>query len=236
MTRIERISEIIEAVRSFRFCGPSDDLDEQTAVTAGYRSLLVELQRLAAPFLSEHKRHPLVSIDVEINNMFSVYEADAELKASLYDIEEALIQHEKSGFNSLVTTDWFVNSQVIERLRSVDQTRFKTVFLVRLCEEINSCFSHGNIVCTALVMRTVLNHIPPVFGRNSFKEVVESGPRSTKSIFRHLEDGLRKIADSLGHGTISSTPLYPSASQVEPYKPQFEVLLNTVYQRIQDSR
>ena len=207
MTRIERITEIIDAVRSFRFCGPSDDLDEQTAVTAGYRSLLVELQRLAAPLLSESKRSPLVSIDVEINNIFSVYEADAELKASLYDIEEALIHYDTRGSHSLVTTGYFINSHIVERLRSVGQTRFKTAFLVRLCEEINLCFVHGNIVCTALLMRTVLNHVPPVFGHNSFKEVVESRPRSIKGIFRHLEDGLRKIADSLGHGTISSTPL-----------------------------
>jgi len=40
MTKAQRISEIIELLRDFRFCGPSDDPDKQTAVTAGYRHLV----------------------------------------------------------------------------------------------------------------------------------------------------------------------------------------------------
>ena len=48
MTKVERILETIELVRKFRLCGPSDDPDEQTAVTARFRHLVVQLQRLAA--------------------------------------------------------------------------------------------------------------------------------------------------------------------------------------------
>lgn len=232
MNRIERITEIIESVRNFRFCGPGDDPDEQTAVTVGYRYLLVELQRLAAPLLSEPKKKLMASLSVEFNDIFSVYEADAELRVLLYDIEEALDRSDDSSLISVSNTLYMIDTAVIERLSTVQSERFGTEFLVRLCKEINSSFSHDNIVATALTMRTVLNHVPPVFGYNRFQEVAAHSERSDKDSFTHLEDGLRKIADSLAHRTISNTSLYPSAAQVEPYKPQFEMLLNKVYDRL----
>lgn len=225
MTKVERISNIIESVRNFRFCGPSDDPDEQTAVTAGFRHLVIQLQRLAAPLLPEPEKQRLNSIEVEYNDIFSVYDANAEIESLLYDIEDAL---DRADISSVATASHIVQSTVIDRLQEVSSQRFDTAFLVRLCREINSCYAHGNIVATALTMRTVLNYVPPVFDQRTFREVAAHSERSHKEMFVHLEDGLRKIADCLGHGTIATSILYPSASQVEPYKPQFEVLLNKV--------
>lgn len=34
----EVITDLIEGARRFRFCGPSDDPDEQTAVAVGHRA------------------------------------------------------------------------------------------------------------------------------------------------------------------------------------------------------
>jgi hypothetical protein len=45
--RKEIIADLIESARNFRFCGPSDDPDEQTAVTAGYRHLVIQFKRAA---------------------------------------------------------------------------------------------------------------------------------------------------------------------------------------------
>ena len=86
----ELIEEAIDEVRRFRFCGPSDDLDAQTAVTLGYRHLVVQLQRLASPLLSKQAADRLMSIDVETNNLFSAFEASDEIQALLPDIEDAL--------------------------------------------------------------------------------------------------------------------------------------------------
>jgi hypothetical protein len=55
-TKKELITSAIGDVRKFRFCGPSDDPDEQTAVTLGFRHLVIQLKRLAAPLLpAAHK-------------------------------------------------------------------------------------------------------------------------------------------------------------------------------------
>src|SRR5438128_1986588 len=86
----EIITNILAQVRSFRFCGPSDDLDEQTAVTLGYPHLLIQLKRLAGPILSEDLAARLNALDVEVNNLYSAFEASAELDALLPDIEGAL--------------------------------------------------------------------------------------------------------------------------------------------------
>lgn len=70
----------------FSLCGPSDDPDEQTAVTSDYRHLLVQLQRLASPILPEAAAFQLNSLDIEINNLYSAFEAHAEIDALLPDI------------------------------------------------------------------------------------------------------------------------------------------------------
>ena len=85
-------------------------------------------------------------------------------------------------------------------------------------------------------MRTILNHVPPVFGCRTFEQVAANSGKSLKESFAHLEAGLRKIADFHAHRTITDSEFYPSATQVEPFKPQFEVLLQQVTARIRKAR
>lgn len=86
----ELIMRLIKDAREFRFCGPSDDPDEQTAVTVGYHHLIVQLKRLASPILSEAAAARLNSIEVEFDNVYSAYEARAEIDALLPEVESAL--------------------------------------------------------------------------------------------------------------------------------------------------
>ena len=90
----ELIEEAINELRRFPFCGPTDDLDAQTAVTLGYRHLVVQLKRLASPLLSKQTADRLMSIDVEPNNIISAYEASDEIQALLPDIEDELEAHQ----------------------------------------------------------------------------------------------------------------------------------------------
>ena len=96
-TKQQRIRETIDHHRSFKFCGPSDDLDEITAVTLGYRHLVVQLQRLASPILPEPAASLLNSLEVEVDNLYSAFEARAEIEAIILDIEEALALRTSSG-------------------------------------------------------------------------------------------------------------------------------------------
>ncbi len=86
----ERILKIINDIRGFLFCGPSDDPDAQTAMCVGYNYLLIQLKRTASPFVPQSIVESLNNIEVEMNNIFSVYEASAEIDALLPDIEQII--------------------------------------------------------------------------------------------------------------------------------------------------
>jgi len=102
-----------------------------------------------------------------------------------------------------------------------------------MCREINSSYAHGNILATLLLMRTVLNHVPSVFGHETFEQVAaHTGGKSLKISFDHLETGLRNVADFHAHRRITSLELYPSVAQVEPFKPDFEQLLHEVVKHV----
>lgn len=86
----DMIANTIADIRKFRFCSPSDDPEEHTAVTLGYRYLLIQLQRWAAPILPAPLASRLNALSVEVNNVYSAFDADAELNALLPDIEGVL--------------------------------------------------------------------------------------------------------------------------------------------------
>jgi hypothetical protein len=231
VSKKDRLAALIKEARVFRFCGPSEDPEEQTAVTTGYRYLLVQLKRLAGPLLPEAEATRLNSIEVSIDDIYSAYDARAEVDALLPDIEAALQRADDSAF-SVGGNAWIIDPGLIERLAGAQSPELDFGFLVRMCREINSCFAHGNIVATALLMRAVLNYVPPIFGHETFPQVVANIGRTLKGSFDHLENGLRKIADFHTHRRIGPAELYPSAAQVEPFKPQFELLLQQVVTRV----
>lgn len=224
--------EMIHAARNFRFCGPSDDPDEQFAVTTGYRYVLVQIQRLATPLLPEAEASRLNAIAVDVDSVYSAYDARAELDALLPDIEAALERADESALD-VGGSAWFIDPALIDQLSTATSPDLDVTFLVRMCREINSCFAHGNLVATTLLMRAVLNYVPPLFAQESFPQVVAHIGRSLKDSFDHLEKGLRKIADFHTHRRIAATEFYPSPAQVEPFKPQFELLLQQVVVRMQ---
>lgn len=86
----EIVANTLAEIRAFRFCGPSDDPDEQTAVTLAFRHLVIQLQRILAPVLPDAIASRLNALDVEVNNLYSAFEASSELEALLPDIETSL--------------------------------------------------------------------------------------------------------------------------------------------------
>jgi len=162
-----------------------------------------------------------------MDNLYSAYDAKAELDALIPDIEAALKFSDYAGA-STVAKMWIVESGIIVRLAEKKSNVVDVGTLVKMCREINSSYAHGNILATVLLMRTVLNHIPPIFGHDNFAQVVANAGKSLKESFEHLENGLRKVADFHAHRKITASESYPSVAQVEPYRPQFELLLQQV--------
>jgi hypothetical protein len=228
--RKEVVAELIESARRFRFCGPSDDPDEQTAVTSGYRYLVTQFKRLAAPVLATPSASRLNSIEVEIDNLYSAYDARAELDALLPEIETALDRLDDDGDLPVPDASTVIAESRLVELRSIVSPDFDFRKLVRLCEEINSAYALQSYYATAMLIRGLLDHVAPVFGFKTFSEVANNyagGGRSFKETMHHLENAARKIGDAHLHIPIRKSETLPTAQQVNCGQ-QLDVLLSEI--------
>jgi len=120
----------------------------------------------------------------------------------------------------------FVDSDRIEELRGIIFPQFDLTKLVRLCEELNSCYANGCYFAVAMLTRAVLDHVPPVFRFEKFSEVANSysGTRSFKQSMKHLDSSLRNIADAHLHVRIRDAETLPTKTQVN-FSNDLDVLL-----------
>jgi hypothetical protein len=105
----------------------------------------------------------------------------------------------------------------IEQLRRITCSQFDLEKLIRLCEEINAVYAAGCYFATAMLIRGVLDHIPPLFGLKTFNEVANNysgGGKSFKDHMEHLHNASRKIADSYLHMPVRQSETLPTPQQV----------------------
>jgi hypothetical protein len=110
-------------------------------------------------------------------------------------------------------------------LRALSSTKFDFQKLIRFCEELNTCYSNGCLLATAVLTRALLDHVPPIFGQSTFAQVVGGyGSKTFKESMLHLEDGARNVADEHLHRTIRKRETLPTPQQVH-FAPMLDVLL-----------
>lgn len=105
--RKNRIRELLEEIRKFRMCGPSDDPDEITSITQSMRYLAIQIRQTATPLLPESLVTQISRIDVKINDLDSAYNAKAELDALSFDIELILnaTSEDQMPANEIISPD-----------------------------------------------------------------------------------------------------------------------------------
>lgn len=143
---------------------------------------------------------------------------------------EAELQVGLTGSNSRPESgEGFVDPERLSQLRSAKAAEYDLSRLVRLCEEIDVVFSQGCYHAVAMLTRSILDHVPPIFGVKSFSEVANnySGGRSFKEIAQHLENSSRKIADAHLHTKIRNTESLPTRTQVDE-RQRMDVVLSEV--------
>lgn len=118
----------------------------------------------------------------------------------------------------------------LEELRGLASPDFDFKKLIRLCEELNINSREECHFGTAMLTRGILDHVPPLFGHLTFKEVANNyagGGRSFKDSMQHLESGARKIADAHLHTPIRKSETLPAPQQVN-FAPYLDVLLSEI--------
>ena len=127
-----------------------------------------------------------------------------------------------SGKNRL-----YIEIKNIELLRHASG-KYDIGRVIRYCEEINSSYSHKNFMSVILLIRSLLNHIPPLFGFNNFESFVSNSEKSVKQVLSPLQDEVRKIADYYTHSMITASTPLPTIAVLEPYRSSLEFLLHRI--------
>ncbi len=98
--------------------------------------------------------------------------------------------------------------------------------LIQMLLELDQASSAGNCISVILLVRAILDHVPPIFGLNTFPEVTNNykGTKSFKDSMLHLENSSRKIADAHLHTRIRDKESLPNGTQVN-FSNDLDVLL-----------
>jgi hypothetical protein len=134
----------------------------------------------------------------------------------------ALVQNEaklhgRKEIKLQTTSRAYVDPDRINELKGISDDQFDFAKLIRICEEINICFAGECYLAIIMLIRSMLDHVPPIFKCRSFAEVANnySGARSFKEAMQHLEVSSRKIADYYLHGQIRPSESLPNVTQID---------------------
>ena len=212
-------------------CGPSDDPDMQYAYAAGFYDIasrfVAAIKRVGDPDLSEM----VASLDMSS----SAFIADAhELRRNLFVVIDALKEcaEDPSYASTAAANGAFLDNDVLLKLKAVENPRLDPRKLVKMCEELNDAYARANYISAVLLLRAIINHVPPIFGAETFSAVVAQSGRSVRSILSRLNEDARPIADLHTHVLMQRTEHLPTRNQIEPYKASFEVLIHEVLSRL----
>jgi hypothetical protein len=120
----------------------------------------------------------------------------------------------------------YVAPSRIDELRAIRNKNFDLARLIRLCEELNSTWTQDSHHATAMLVRAIMDHVPPIFGAATFAAVANNytGSKSFKETMAGLDSAARKIGDAHLHTQIRPKEVLPTATQVN-FSQTLDVLL-----------
>jgi hypothetical protein len=143
----------------------------------------------------------------------------------LNGIEETFVKGRGGEIKQAKDEIMFVDLVRIEELRAINSSLFDLGKLIKLCEELNVSYANTCYLVVPMLMRAILDHVPPIFGFQTFNEVANQyGGKSFKKSMQHLQNSLRNIADSYLHLPIRKKETLPTRVQVN-FSNDLDVLL-----------
>ncbi len=141
-------------------------------------------------------------------------------------------QNAKRSVLPIQITSPFVSESRLNQLSLLSQNNFDLKRLIQLCEEINSNYSSNNFLSVGMIGRTIINHVPPILGFQTFEQVAANygGPdehRSFKKNMKHLNESLKNISDGILHQTIRKKEVLPNEIQID-FRQDLDVLLGEI--------
>lgn len=133
---------------------------------------------------------------------------------------------------SILRNDYFIDINRIKELESITNQNFDLSRLIELCREINIAYQNECFMAIAMITRTVMNHVPPIFGFKNFTEVASNYKgKSIKISLQNIDKSLRNIADTHLHSQIKKHEILPNFTQVN-FKAELDVLIGEIIREL----
>jgi hypothetical protein len=146
-------------------------------------------------------------------------------------IEKEAIQSSENK-NIVANSLEYINADRVNTLKKIESADYDLTRLIRLCEEINIAYKNQCYMSVSMLLRAIIDHIPPIFSKSNFTEVIGGyGSKSFKDSMNQLDKGLRKIADSYLHSHVRRRESLPTEQQVH-FSPMLDVLLAEVITKL----
>lgn len=127
---------------------------------------------------------------------------------------------------------YFIDPKRLSELRNIKNSDFDLSKLIKFCEELNFTFLFENYLSVGMLMRAIIDHIPPIFGYSKFNEVTNNyGSKSFKKSMEHLNKSLRNISDSYLHTHIRKKETLPNKTQIN-FSSDMDVLLSEIVRKL----
>lgn len=127
----------------------------------------------------------------------------------------------------------YVDPSRISELQNLVQPKWDPRRLIRMCQELNLAHANGMDMATAMLVRAITDHVPPIFGKATFSQVAaqhsagSNDGRSFKGAMTHLTSSMKHVADGILHVHIRPVEALPSPTQVN-FSQSLDVLLAEV--------
>ncbi len=120
----------------------------------------------------------------------------------------------------------------LSRLEELEVAKFENwdlTRLVQMCRELNSAHHNGCLMTTAVLVRQITDHVPPIFNSSTFAEVANNygGTKSFQQSMARLQSSLRSIADGILHTHVRKREVLPAPQQVN-FVAELDLLLSEI--------
>jgi hypothetical protein len=161
-----------------------------------------------------------------------------ELSFALLCMDETSTLHANPYLNGKSTVfrnnnTYFIDPDRINELKKIKSRKFDLTKLIGICEELNESMANSAHIGASLLVRALIDHVPPIFDFQNFADFANQypGTRSFKRSMNNLNISLRNIADANIHTQVRKKDVLPTAVQTD-FTPELDLLLSEVVRKL----
>lgn len=146
---------------------------------------------------------------------------------------DRLVEKFKSPQIKKLSNSIFVDVSRIEQLKKINNPDFDLTKLIWICEELNSTYNSNAYLSVSYLIRTLIDHVPPIFKQTNFEWVLNCywERSSIKKQFKHLDEWARPRADINLHSQIQRKEFLPTESQIH-FMSNIDTLLGEIIKKL----